>query len=281
VRTWTATDACGNQTSASQVIDTVDTTAPLLLGVPADLVIECGDPIPPPAAVTATDGCDPSPQVDLIETVTPGDCPGEQRIERLWTATDGCGNAASARQVIDVVDTTPPAIAVVGGPGCLWPPNHRYWCATDLDGLVVATDACPGEVALAVVGCASDQPENQQGDADRGVNGDGDTTDDCVVAADGSGFCVRAERLGQCKAGRTYAVAVRATDACGNAADAAISIHVPHDQSEHPDCAPDRPRELLLPHEPPPFPWTSDPTPDAALPDPFTCPTDEPGQGRG
>jgi len=49
-RTWTATDACGNSTSSTQVISVRDTRAPSLLGVPADVTVEC-DAVPAPASV--------------------------------------------------------------------------------------------------------------------------------------------------------------------------------------------------------------------------------------
>ncbi|MBL7702701.1 MAG: T9SS type A sorting domain-containing protein [Ferruginibacter sp.] len=45
VRTWTATDQCGNATSASQTISIVDTTPPVIT-VPADTTLQCTDPLP-------------------------------------------------------------------------------------------------------------------------------------------------------------------------------------------------------------------------------------------
>jgi hypothetical protein len=107
-RTWTATDACGNQTSASQVITVQDTTAPVLSGVPADGIVEC-DSIPEPPQVTATDNCS-DPLVELSESVEPGPCNGATTITRTWTATDDCGNQTSASQVISVQNTTAPVL---------------------------------------------------------------------------------------------------------------------------------------------------------------------------
>ena len=54
-RTWTATDDCGNATSATQTITIVDTTAPEL-SIPADYTAECSDEHPMESA-TATDNC--------------------------------------------------------------------------------------------------------------------------------------------------------------------------------------------------------------------------------
>ena len=45
IRTWTASDNCGNSASRAQTIIFQDTTAPELT-VPGDLVVECSDDIP-------------------------------------------------------------------------------------------------------------------------------------------------------------------------------------------------------------------------------------------
>jgi hypothetical protein len=270
-RTWTARDRCGNVASQSQVITVTDSVAPALIDVPGDISVEC-DAVPPPPTISATDACDPAPVVSFDETRVPGRCPNEYELMREWSARDRCGNIIAARQIVSVIDTTPPVLRAQPSPGCIWPPNHKYLCFTDLAGLVEASDSCPGTVRLRAVGCRSDQPDDQQGSDDRGINGDGNTDDDCVVADDGSGFCVRSERLGQCKAGRTYGVTIDARDACGLIAEIVVSLHVPHDQREHPECRPLRPQEFLAKHDSLPFPWTRNPDPDVGLPHPFTCP---------
>jgi hypothetical protein len=55
-RTWTATDACGNTSSKTQVITVQDTQAPVLSAAPADVTVEC-DAVPAAATLTATDNC--------------------------------------------------------------------------------------------------------------------------------------------------------------------------------------------------------------------------------
>ncbi len=133
-RTWTATDDCGNQTSQSQVLTVVDTTAPVLIGVPPDETVEC-DAVPPPAVVTATDNCS-DPTVELTEQTEPGACDGQRTITRTWTATDASGNQTSATQVITVIDTTDPALIGV-------PPDETVECdAIPAPPEVTATDNC-------------------------------------------------------------------------------------------------------------------------------------------
>ena len=57
VSTWTVTDNCGNSTTATQTITVQDTQPPTLVGVPADVTVEC-TAIPAAATVTASDNCD-------------------------------------------------------------------------------------------------------------------------------------------------------------------------------------------------------------------------------
>jgi hypothetical protein len=58
VRTWTATDACGNTTSLSQTTTFEDTTDPVLVGLPDATSVNCGAvPDGEDFDVTATDNC--------------------------------------------------------------------------------------------------------------------------------------------------------------------------------------------------------------------------------
>ncbi len=109
IRTWTATDAVGNEVSQTQVIHVADTKPPSFGELPADATVEC-DAVPEPANVTATDTCSVA-NVDLDETAEPGDCEGRSTITRRWTATDDCGNQSAHVQVLTVVDTTSPQLS--------------------------------------------------------------------------------------------------------------------------------------------------------------------------
>jgi len=79
---------------------------------PANVTIECSSASRDPAdtgMATATSDCG-SPAISFTDAVTPGACPQERTINRTWTATDGCGNAANCVQVITVEDNAPPMI---------------------------------------------------------------------------------------------------------------------------------------------------------------------------
>ena len=109
VRTFTATDACGNSTSASQTITVEDTTAPELI-IPADYTAECSDELILDEA-TATDNCG-EVTIEVSSETTAGDCDGSYTVTRTFTATDDAGNSSSATQTITVEDTTAPELTI-------------------------------------------------------------------------------------------------------------------------------------------------------------------------
>ena len=111
-RTWIATDACGNTSSASQTISAIDNEAPVISGIPGLIEIDCGND-PDFGTPTVTDNCDDDPTLTFNDQTTPGDCPQEYTIIRTWTATDNCENVASTMQVIQVVDNQAPVFSNV------------------------------------------------------------------------------------------------------------------------------------------------------------------------
>lgn len=106
IRTWTATDYCGNVAEASQIVHVVDTTAPVLW-IPADYTASCEDELVYEDA-TAEDNCGSATVSVVVETI-PGDCPNNYSITRTFTAEDECGNISEPQvQTITVVDETAP-----------------------------------------------------------------------------------------------------------------------------------------------------------------------------
>ncbi|AVR46132.1 hypothetical protein C7S20_13175 [Christiangramia fulva] len=110
-RTWTATDEAGNETSHTQVINVIDTTAPQFdQELPeTNITAECSS-VPDADTLTATDNCSGSVDVDYSEDITgqDDDCANTYTITRTWTAADCAGNETSFTQVIEVIDTTAP-----------------------------------------------------------------------------------------------------------------------------------------------------------------------------
>ena len=135
IRTWTATDNCGNQDSVSQTITVEDTTPPMITGIPADITVECNQ-IPAPITPTVTDNCDNSVLPVFTEVRMDGSCPSNYTLTRTWTATDDCGNQASASRIITVEDTTPPDFVSV-------PPDVTIECDEVTAPITLfATDNC-------------------------------------------------------------------------------------------------------------------------------------------
>jgi len=210
---------------------------PAFLDGPADVVVECGSPLPALPAVHAESACSPLLDATYLgqdPPVPPQDCP--YALTRTWSAMDSCAREARWTQVITVDDTLPPRLVSSATRTCLWPPNHRYACFGREVFAPVIRDDCDEAPTWRFAGCASDQCDDAPCAGHPGENGDGATVEDCIGTDDG--ICVRSERAGTEPEGRTYAVTVVMTDRCGNEALAEIgSVYVPHDQSPHEDCA--------------------------------------------
>lgn len=146
VRTWSAQDACSNSTTASQMITVQDITPPVVVSVPADIVVSC-DNIPAVGIPTATDNCDASPTITYTgATRINGACPNSYTLKRNWTITDDCGNTSTAVQTLSVEDTTPPVFTFVPGPitvNCDLVPHV---------GSPTATDNCASSVLISYIG---------------------------------------------------------------------------------------------------------------------------------
>jgi large repetitive protein len=136
VRTYRATDECGNFSDCTQNISTIDATDPVIDGDPEDITVECSD-IPEPGIYTATDNCDENVIVVFSASILDGECENDYTILRRWIATDDCGNAATISQSVTVFDNTAPVIEC--------PANLELECTSDvpvpLEG-VVASDNC-------------------------------------------------------------------------------------------------------------------------------------------
>ena len=114
-RQYTATDACGNQSMADQIVILVDTTAPAwptdgeLVEVECDLATfeDMYDVDVQP--MVATDECDEDLDYEIVEgsvVLMSGGCIGTWY--RMWQATDDCGNVSYADQYVRLLDETAP-----------------------------------------------------------------------------------------------------------------------------------------------------------------------------
>jgi hypothetical protein len=133
-RVWDAVDICGNFERCVQTITILDTTAPVLNGLPAgELTVEC-DAVPAAAEVTATDNCQEVVLVDFSESMEQGNCAGYYQIYRHWSAADSCGNDVDFWQTINVVDTHGPVFD-----------EYEFYTHAECDAIpgdLTATDNC-------------------------------------------------------------------------------------------------------------------------------------------
>lgn len=138
VRTWTAVDSCGNDTTFTQTISVVDTIAPSFTSVlPTDTLIDCAAPVP--AVLTGTDNCDPNPTVTMVADTTMGSCLHDYVVTRTWTIADECGNSDTHVQVITVQDTLAPVFNVA------LPADTTVDCnSVPLPPVLTGTDDCVG-----------------------------------------------------------------------------------------------------------------------------------------
>ena len=227
--TWRFNDGNGNETTQTQTVIVDDVTAPTI-DAPADAAYQCAANVPAanPADATASDNCG-APTITVTQTDNGGaGSPASPLvITRTFTATDAGGNMTTDAQTITVIDDTAPVITLNATPIMLWPPNHQYRTITMADIVASATDGCDasidaGDVVIAQV--TSDETENG--------NGDGNTLNDIVIAANCRSVQLRAERNGGGN-GRVYTVTVRVRDAAGNTTTATKQVTVPKSQGNN------------------------------------------------
>src|SRR5204863_5261063 len=109
---WTAKDACGNSSTASQTVNVTDTAAPAISALPPASTREYSSNLEFAYAV-ATEECNPAPSLTSADATTPGSCAGKYSVTRTWTAKDACGNTSTASQTVNVTDTAAPAISAL------------------------------------------------------------------------------------------------------------------------------------------------------------------------
>jgi len=120
--------------------------------------------------------------------------------------------------LLQVVDTTPPAITVSASPTTLWPPNGKMVPVT-VTGKIIDTDS--GVNANTTAYSVIDEYGQVQ-PSGRIVLGPGGTYSFTIF--------LQASRAGTDKDGRQYTVTVSAKDNAGNVGSASTGVTVPHDQ---------------------------------------------------
>ncbi len=111
-RVWTATDACGNQSTYTQIASRQDTSAPELI-IPNDTIVGCPGDIPP-LEYEINETCDKSRITENYkEEIMPGSCDCQYTLLRIWDVYNHCLSRVRDTQYIEVLDTSGPQITVV------------------------------------------------------------------------------------------------------------------------------------------------------------------------
>ena len=195
-------DQCFRSTRDSATVTIQDTTPPTLIGVPPDQTVDCDDPVPSPAVVTATDNYDMSVVPTSSETRVDGSCAANYTLTRTWTAVDDCGNSTSATQIITVQDTQGPNIHCNDDAFITPSQAPKSFTAT-------ATDNCSGAtVQITGFDCV-------------GKNGNS-KLESCVVTFSGSTITIQDSG----GVGDTISWTVQSADDCGNTTTKTCSISV-------------------------------------------------------
>ena len=146
VRTWTAIDGCGNETTEITEINITDTEDPVILNAPEDVIVNCDEvPTVESANLEFSDNCG-SIEIEFSEDIFQHDeCPGSYIINRLWIITDECGNSKDHLWIINVSDITDPDILGV-------PADQLLNCGDEpAEAVVFATDNCDAEVDIVLI----------------------------------------------------------------------------------------------------------------------------------
>jgi hypothetical protein len=108
VRTWTANDDCGNVTTETQIITLVDNEAPILIGVPDVTCIGA----PELNSVSAIDNC-AIPSIQFTEVEIPNPCGSGMVVQRIYEASDDCGNTSRDTVILLPNNQNQPSIELV------------------------------------------------------------------------------------------------------------------------------------------------------------------------
>ena len=262
VKTFVATDACGNTAIAQQSVTIVDTEAPVLEMVPADTMIACGADLPVgmPSAMDACGAMDSLwSTLDTLAVEGLDPCPVVARYRRNFYGIDLCGNESAAFQIVEVIDTVAPAFGNVPSDtviACgLELPDHDLTVSDNCTEAILQTQIdtlfyeCPGAFTLirsfiATDGCGNVQQQQQTIEVMDTVPPVTNTLPEVTVACDGALplalpvandgcsnpvlvelFSVDSV-MGDCPQAWEVTRTFLATDACGNTSLSTQLIHV-------------------------------------------------------
>jgi hypothetical protein len=186
------------------------------------ITAQCSASVPTP---TATDNCG-----GLVYGTTsdPVSYSAQGTYTVHWSYTDAAGNSSAQTQEVVIDDNTNPTMSLTGVSE-LWSPNHDYHTFSIAQMVARGSDNCNAALSASdvrIISATSDELEDAPG------GGDGNTTQDIVIAPDCQSVRVRSERMGSGN-GRVYSIRLKLDDGNGNATTATYLVKVPK-SSSHP-----------------------------------------------
>ena len=143
VRTYTATDACGNQGTASTAAVFLDFAPPVWTTLPPDTLVDCAASMEVVLPV-ASDNCTAVEVTWLADTLGMPSS-GVFTVLNHFLASDACGNTATHTQEVNHVDQTPPSWTFV-------PADTSLQCGQAIPMVMPeASDNCSADVTVAWV----------------------------------------------------------------------------------------------------------------------------------
>ena len=108
LRTFVATDGCGNDTTATQTVEVRDLEPPTF-SMPGHVQFDCAESESYPEIVVS-DNCTPDSNLplDISNFLLESECPESRVLQRQAASTDACGNVGQASHLVTILDTTPP-----------------------------------------------------------------------------------------------------------------------------------------------------------------------------
>jgi hypothetical protein len=154
---WTATDANGNFSTATQLVTVTDSTAPVFTFVPPAVSAEESSPAGTAVAIGQATAS------DLFAVTIANDAPalfplGPTTV--TWTATDANGNTATATQLVTITDGTAPVVTApdIELSADYVDPMDPDWAAVpDFASNVTASDSVDGPITD--ISCSRDIPQ--------------------------------------------------------------------------------------------------------------------------
>ena len=146
-RTFTVTDECGNSSSCDQLVNLLDTVAPVATLTDSVVACEVYDPSTAYTEWTASDNTDSDVAFSWVEdSVYAVECAGSFKVDRTYTFVDDCGNTLPVQQTVTVVDLNAPYVVDGVTPYAL--ACEEYTSDNNAPALISVEDGCGGDVDL-------------------------------------------------------------------------------------------------------------------------------------